>query len=168
MQLIDLVLQGVRRFIQSQRIPFKSGLNIVFGGTESGKTTLYDCMLELMFPNRIADGKQTWQSWSGADQSRAGLTLKNHEQVYRILKDFGQNKISLSRKAPGSDKFERLSQEPSEISSILAEEFGLPGWDDYKTLFLESALYLPSYKGIEKNLAGTAQGRRISRRAGFR
>jgi DNA repair exonuclease SbcCD ATPase subunit len=79
MQLIDLVLQGVRRFIQSQRIPFKPGLNIVFGGTESGKTTLYDCILELMFPNRIADGKQTWQSWSGTDQSRAGLTLKNNE-----------------------------------------------------------------------------------------
>jgi len=153
MFLIDLVLQGVRKFVQSQRIPFKPGLNIVFGGAESGKTTLYDCILELLFPNRISEGKPAWQSWSRAEQSRAGLTLKNGEQVYRLLKDMAQNKISLSRKPPGSDKFERISSEPSEIASILAEEFGLIGWEDYKNLFLESALYLPSYKGIEKAAA---------------
>jgi len=150
MLLIDLVLQGVRKFVQSQRIPFKPGLNIVFGGTESGKTTLYDCILELLFPNRISETRQDWKSWAGAEQSRAGLTLKNGEQLYRLLKDMAQNKISLSRKAPGAEKFERLSSEPSEIASILTEEFGLPGFEDYKNLFLESALYLPSYKGIEK------------------
>ena len=151
MLLNDLVLQGVRKFVQSQRIPFKPGFNIIFGGTESGKTTLFDCVLELLFPNRLMDQKQNWKSWSGGEQSRAGLTLSNRGQVYRILKDFGQNKVSLSRRAPNADKFERLSLEVSEIASILAEEFGLINWDDYKTLFLESALYLPSYKGIEKS-----------------
>ena len=150
MQLIDLVLQGVRRFVQSQKIPFKPGFNIVFGGTESGKTTLYECILDLLFPNRIIEEKQVWQSWSGAEQSRAGLTLKKEEQVYRILKDFAANRMSLSRKAPNAEKYERLSTEPSEIASILAEEFGLIGWEDYKTLFLESDLYLPSNTGHSK------------------
>jgi len=150
MQLIDLVLQGVRRFVQSQKIPFKPGFNIIFGGTEAGKTTLYECILDLLFPNRIIEEKLVWQSWSGAEQSRAGLTLKKEEQVYRILKDFAANRMSLSRKAPNAEKYERLSTEPSEIASILAEEFGLIGWEDYKTLFLESNLYLPSNIGSSK------------------
>jgi len=150
MLLVDLVLQGVRKFVQSQKIPFKPGFNLVYGGNESGKTTLYECILELMFPNRIVEEKAVWQSWKGADQSRAGLTFQKNGQLYRVLKDFIQNRISLSRKAPAAEKFERLSSEPSEIASILAEEFGLIGWEDYRTLFLESRLYLPSHTGIGK------------------
>jgi len=150
MQLVDLVLQGVRRFSQSQKIPFKPGFNLVFGGNESGKTTLFECLVELLFPNRIVDVKKDWVTWKSSGQSRAGLTIQHGESFYRILKDFNQNLLSLSRKGPGQDKFERLSSEPSEISALLSEELSLPSYQDYKTLFLESRFWLPSYVGMEK------------------
>jgi len=147
MELIDLVLQGIKKFVQSQKIPFKSGFNLIFGGNESGKSTLFNCLQELLFPTQSIE--EGWVSWKGAEQSRAGLTFKQGETFYRVLKDFSQNRISLSRKTAEVDKFERLSTEPTEIVSILAEELNLPGYEDYKTLFLESRLWLPSHTGIE-------------------
>jgi len=147
MELIDLVLQGIKKFVQSQKIPFKPGLNLIFGGNESGKSTLFNCLQELLFPTQSLE--EDWISWKGGEQSRAGLTFKQGEIFYRVFKDFSQNRISLSRKPPGTDKFERLSTEPTEIVSILAEELNLPGYEDYKTLFLESRLWLPSHTGIE-------------------
>jgi len=161
MQLVDLVLQGVKRFSQSQKIPFKPGFNLIFGQNESGKTVLFDCLIELMFPDRIVDLKKDWQTWKSTGPSRAGLTLQQAETFYRILKDFNQNAISLSRRAPGQEKFERLSGEPSEISAILSEELNLPAYQDYKTLFLESRFWLPSYAGIEKSQEAITPGPEI-------
>jgi len=148
MTFVDLVLQGIKKFVQSQKIPFKPGFNLIFGGNDSGKSILFECLLELLFPTRPQSGIK-WQSWEGTENCRAGLTFKQGDYLYRILKDFNQNRISLSRKSPEQEKFERLSANPEEVSSILREELNLPDFNDFKNLFAETRNWLPSVRGIK-------------------
>jgi len=151
MLLIDLVLQGIKRFVQSQKIPFKPGFNLIYGGNESGKTTLYTCLLEMLFPAHREKAPEFWKSWQSSEHCRAGLTLKEGDYLYRILSDFNQNKVSLSRKSLDAERFERLSTNPEEIEAILSEELNLPDYESFKAIFTDSWSGLPSLTGWKKS-----------------
>jgi energy-coupling factor transporter ATP-binding protein EcfA2 len=144
MRIHDLVIQGVRRFRENQRLVFQPAFNVVFGSNESGKSTLLLCLVELLYPDRFRDEVHEMVSWGEVPNSRAGLTVGQDETVFRILRDFKANRISLSRLNRASNKFDPVSEQATEIASLLAENFHLPPFETFRNLFVDEVSRLPS------------------------
>lgn len=149
MRIHNLVIQGVRRFRENQRLAFEPGFNLIFGSNESGKSTLVLCMLELLYPDRFREEVQEMASWGEVPNSRAGLTVGEGEAVFRILRDFKTNRISLSRLNRASNKYDPLSEQATEIASLLAENFHLPPFESFRNLFVDEVFRLPSALPLE-------------------
>jgi len=149
MLIHDLVIQGIRRFRENQRLPFQAGLNVVYGPNESGKSTLLLCVLELLYPDRFRDEVQEMVSWGETPHSRAGLTVGQGETIFRILRDFKSNRISLSRLNRSTSKYETVSEQATEIATILAEHFKLPPFEAFRNLLVDEASRLPSALPLE-------------------
>jgi energy-coupling factor transporter ATP-binding protein EcfA2 len=148
-QFIDLVVEGIRRFAKSQKIAFKPGFNLIYGSNESGKSTLVEVILELLFPDRFREEETSLMNWLSSESSRAGLTISQEKETYRILKDFRTNKIALSRLNAETQKYETMSDEATKISSILADVFNLPAFETYRNLFVNQPDSLPSVLPME-------------------
>jgi hypothetical protein len=144
MHILELVLQGVGRFAQSRKFPLKPGLNVVFGPTESGKTTLVSCMLDLLYPDRFREDEASIVNRSNPGASRAGLTIGSGKDIYRILKDYNSGQLSLTQYNPASQKYEQVSSDAVEIASILNSTFSLPSYSIYNHLFVAAADHMPS------------------------
>jgi len=144
MHIMDLVVQGVRRFSQSRKFPLKPGFNVVFGPTESGKSTLVACLLDLLYPDRVRDDEAPFVSWGEVQASRAGLTLGSGGETYRILKDFRSQQISLTQFNRASQKFEPVETDAVQIASFMNSNFDLPSFDIYNRIFVTSADKMPS------------------------
>lgn len=144
MHVIDLVLQGVRRFGESRKFPVKPGFNVVFGPTETGKTTLVECLLDLLYPDRGIDAENPLLSWGEPAASRAGLTLSSGREIYRILKDYKTGKISLTQYSPASQKFEPMAADPVQAAAMLTTALELPPFESFYYLFVAAARRMPS------------------------
>lgn len=144
MHIMDLVLQGVRRFGESRKFAFKPGFNVVLGTTESGKSTLVACLLDLLYPDRVREDELTLVSWGEPATSRAGLTVSSGRDTYRILKDFQTHNIGLTQYNPASQKFEPVASDAAHVASVLSSAFDLPPFDLYHTLFITDADQMPS------------------------
>lgn len=149
MLIHDLVIQGVRRFRDNQRLAFRPGLNVVYGPNESGKSTLVNCLLELLYPDRFREEVQEMVSWGEIPHSRAGLTVAEGETVFRILRDFKTNRISLSQFNRGANKYESVSEQATEIAAILVEKFHLPPFEAFRNLLMAEVSRLPSALPLE-------------------
>ena len=144
MHVIDLVLQGVRRFGESRKFPVKPGFNVVFGPTETGKTTLVECLLDLLYPQAGLDSEVSFVSWGEPAASRAGLTLSAGRDIYRILKDYKTGKISLTQYNPASQKFEPVASDPVQAGAMMVSALELPPLDSFRYLFVAAARRMPS------------------------
>ncbi len=149
MQLVDLVVEGVRRFRKSQKITFKPGFNLIYGSNESGKSTLLEVILELLFPDRFREKEISFLSWHGVENSRAGLTLARKQDTYRVLREFSSNHIALSRFNPDEQKYETMAEEATEVGSILADVFDLPPFETFRNMFINQPERLPSSLPLE-------------------
>jgi hypothetical protein len=160
MHIMDLVLQGVRRFDASRKFPLKPGLNVVYGPTESGKSTLLLCLLDLMYPDRFKEAEAPMVSRNSPQSSRAGLTLGAGQDIYRIIKDFKTGQIALSQFNRASQKFDQIASTPAEVASMLASTFELPPFDIYYHLFVSAAERMPSALPLtpEEPAAAVAMG----------
>ncbi len=159
MYLIEIVLQGVRRFTKSRKFPLKPGLNVIYGPTESGKTTLVECVLDLLYPDRIKEQDIAMVSSGEVQASRAGLTIGFGRDVYRVLKDFQSNQISLTLYNPASQKFEPLASDPAQIASTMASSFELPPFDVFSRLFTAAAESMPSHLPLNPGESAPGQER---------
>jgi energy-coupling factor transporter ATP-binding protein EcfA2 len=149
MRIHDLVIQGVRRFRENQRLAFQPGFNVIFGSNESGKSTLLMGLIELLYPDRFRDKVQDMVSWGDTPNSRAGLTVGQGDLVFRILRDFKSNRISLSRLNRATNKYDPVSEQAVEIASLLAENFHLPPFETFRNFFVDEVSRLPSALPLE-------------------
>jgi hypothetical protein len=156
MHIMDLVLQGVRRFDASRKFPLKPGLNVVYGPTESGKSTLLLCLLDLLYPDRFKEAEAPLVSNNNPAASRAGLTLGAGQDIYRIIKDFQTSQIALSQFNRASQKFDAIASTPSEVASVLVSTFELPPFDIYYHLFVSAAERMPSALPLKPEEAAPA------------
>ncbi len=144
MHVMELVLQGVRRFNQSRKFPLKPGFNVVYGPTETGKTTLVDCLLDLLFPDRVKDDDTAFLSWGEVDSSRAGLTISSGREVYRVLKDYKSERVSLTHYSPATKKFEPVAADAAQAAAMLNSTLALPSFNVYRSIFISSTVKMPS------------------------
>ncbi len=98
MTFLELAIKGVRNFTEFTRIPLNSGLNTVYGGNQSGKTTLWAVLRVMLMGKKIATVQD-------ADQwGQAALTFRGNDgHTYSLAEHFGENRHKLARReADGS------------------------------------------------------------------
>lgn len=145
-RLAEIVLQGVRRFSDVHRFPFKPGYNVIYGLNESGKSTVFEVMRSLLFA-RPAEGEgesfKSWRQDAGA-VCRAGLTITAGTQVFRVMKDYTTGNASLSKLDPAQKKFVLLSDSPPAIQRWLRDALRVPVGPDFGRLFTVEREDVPS------------------------
>lgn len=157
MQFVDLVVQGVRRFTNPQKLSFKPGLNVIYGPNESGKSTLNDCVRALLYPLSAGDCSDLI-AWESPDLCRAALTFNGDDgATYRIVRDFVKDAVSLSKLNPDSGKFEAVASSAADVESAVREAGAAPA-DLHDALFGMSAERLSLEGGGTQGGGSTSTG----------
>ena len=106
MFLVELVMQGVRRFKEPARLRFQSGFNFVAAGNEAGKTTAVDTVQRLLFPSGDAARFATLLPRQASEASRGALVVYAGDgSYYRVIQDFSRQGVNLSKYNPATKEF---------------------------------------------------------------
>jgi len=144
MLFTELVLQGVRNFEQMYRLPMGRGYSVFVGGPGSGKTSIVDVFIHLLYPDTTDPATQAFRS-PGSDACRVALTMQDDDgQVYRLVKDLFRGSTALTRLDPASNQFAPVSDRPAEILQFLSASLHVPHRDVFEGLFVLRATDLPS------------------------
>ena len=144
--ITEVVVQGVRRFGDVRRFTLGPGYNVLYGLGASGKTTLHDVMMSLLFA-KPAEGEQAaMQSLlpQGKVACRAGMTLMLGGEQWRVLKDYQQGGVTLSRFNVAEKKYELVLSEPAAIRRWLVETAKMPAGPEVATICGFSKTEFPS------------------------
>lgn len=144
--ITEVVVQGVRRFGDVRRFTLGPGYNVLYGLGASGKTTLHDVMMSLLFA-KPADGEAaSMQSLlpQGKVACRAGMTLQLDGEQWRVLKDYQQGVVTLSRFNAADRKFELVLSDAAAIRQWLVEKAKLPAGAEAATMCAFSRTEFPS------------------------
>src|SRR3989344_3296091 len=105
MLLVEIVMQGVGPFSGTTKIDLKGGLNLVIGGNESGKTTIYNCLFSFL-DIKHADSK-CLVNWDEPETSRAALIFKSRDgETYKVVQDYLKGQVAVFKFNPSSERFE--------------------------------------------------------------
>lgn len=143
MILLDLVIVGVGRFAQPTRFSFHKGYTVVFGLNETGKTTFARAVMAVFYPE-VYSKAPDFINWQLTGTSRAYVTLKEGNDVYRLTRDFSQKLSNLARYIPDKKAFALVTKDEKEISGFLTEKLGLFDEEIYTNVFYSDFLHLPS------------------------
>ncbi|HEY4716175.1 MAG TPA: hypothetical protein VII00_03650 [bacterium] len=139
MELIELAVQGIRRFNSALRFIIKDGYNVFFGPNECGKTTLFECVASLLDKKFFDEKIRTFIPWDTVGSpSRAGLVFKVGPDQLRMIKDFTNDTTLLSRFV-GEDNFEPLSRDSGWVHSHMNGTLGIPSGDVLLRLLMSSS-----------------------------
>ncbi|MEW6776584.1 MAG: AAA family ATPase, partial [Bdellovibrionota bacterium] len=146
MQLVELVVQGVRRFSASQKIGFRPGLNVLLGPNESGKSTLAECVRSLLYPQSVSDGSG-FVSPESPQVSRAALTFTSADgATWRILRDYVTGNATLAKLNPEAKKFETAESGAAAVEAKV-RELGAPSFDLFEAVYFLKADRAPWLSG---------------------
>ncbi len=121
MFLVELVMQGVRRFKDLSRLRFQNGFNLIAAGNETGKTTAVDSILRLLYPNGDPAAFQCLVSRHSPDASRGALVVSATDgSYYRVIEDFSKRGVNLSRYNAASKEFVLLHKDWDGAAQFLA------------------------------------------------
>ncbi len=143
MILLDLVIVGVGRFAQPTRFSFHKGYTVVFGLNETGKTTVARAVMAVLYPE-IYSRAPDFINWQLTGTSRAYVTVKEGNDVYRLTRDFSQKLSNLARYIPDKKIFALATKDEKEISDFLTEKLGLFDEEICSSVFYSDFLHLPS------------------------
>jgi uncharacterized protein YhaN len=103
MTLLELALKGVRNFTGFTRIPFHAGLNVVYGGNQSGKSTIWQ-VLKVQLTGQPSDGTEESNDWG-----QAALSFRGDDgQTYSLASYFREQRHQLGRRE-ADGHFERVT-----------------------------------------------------------
>lgn len=106
MFLVELVMQGVRKFKEPARLRFQSGFNFVAAGNEAGKTTAVDTVQRLLFPIGDAARFAALLPRQASEASRGALVVYSGDgSYYRVIQDFTRQGVNLSKYNPATKEF---------------------------------------------------------------
>jgi hypothetical protein len=143
MILLDLVIAGVGRFAQPTRFSFNKGYTVVFGLNETGKTTFARAAMAVFFPEAYSRGPD-FINWQLTGTSRAYVTVKEGNDVYRLTRDFSQKLSNLARYLPDKKAFVLVTKDEKEIGEFLTEKLGLFDEEIFSSVFYSDFMHLPS------------------------
>lgn len=122
------MVEGVRKFRQAKRLTFGKGFNFIYGPSESGKSTLFECLIHLIFP--ISSPYTNFAPWGTINNSRAGLFLKRGKSGVRVIKDFQNGVVKLS-KIDENGNAGTIADEPDKTEQMLTNGFGISSYRQF-------------------------------------
>lgn len=115
MEIQELIIKGFGKF-ENHRITLKSGVNIIYGGNETGKTTIHAFIRAMLFGLNRGRGRaarkdeyQIRQPWEHPGTFLGSMRIVEDGQIYRIDRCF-----------------DRSTQELSLVCETTAQEFARP------------------------------------------
>lgn len=97
MEIRELFLQHYGKF-ENHRILLKPGVNIIYGGNETGKTTIHSFICAMLFGLSRARGKaaradeyQVRQPWDAPGAFLGSMKIESRGQIYRIDRCFDRS-----------------------------------------------------------------------------
>ncbi len=151
----ELILSGIRNFAKLKKIDFLKGFNIIIGDNESGKTTIYDSILSILFGSSYPESKNL--ICEGEQECKAALTFKDKKgDTYRVIRDLSKDKANLF-KLDSSNNFIIINKNKDMIDQLLSSEIVGLKEDEYIYIFsLKYPLYISTngaYKAKEEEMA---------------
>ena len=142
----EVVVQGVRRFGDVRRFTLQPGYNVLYGLSAAGKSTLHDVLLSLLFARPPEGEGESFKSLlpQGQAACRAGMSLNLGGETWRVLKDYQQNAVTLSRYAVAEKRFDLVYSQPAQIIRWLGETAGLTVGPPFGRLFTMTHADFPS------------------------
>ncbi|MCX5800048.1 MAG: AAA family ATPase [Candidatus Eisenbacteria bacterium] len=105
MRILRIEIEGFGPFASPRSIRFSErGLNIVYGGNESGKSTLVEAIYATVFGVERKDTEQSFQSWSPSRGFTGLVEFGVVGGTVRFLRDFSSNKVTVTRTENGNSK----------------------------------------------------------------
>ena len=97
MEIQELFLKHYGKF-ENHRIPLKTGINIIYGGNETGKTTIHSFIRAMFFGLNRARGRaahtdeyQVRQPWETPGAFLGSMRIQENGAVYRIDRCFDRS-----------------------------------------------------------------------------
>ena len=143
MHYSELVLQGVRKFAQMQRIPLGPGFSLFYAETGGGKSTVVDVIVHLLYPNPTEPASTEFQTAPGTP-CRVSLMLEQGDEKYRLVKDITSGSIALTRMDPATGRFTTVTAAAAEILQYLTSQLHLPQRDILESVYIARDGTLPS------------------------
>jgi len=143
MKLIRLAISAYGNLVDRE-IEFADGLNVVFGPNESGKSTLLNFIVDMLYgQKKLNDNPQlapSYELYKPADGNYGGELVYrlSDERTFRILRNFGKKKtslLSLMDVGLGKEVVSDYSVSKNNEVLFLAEQTGLT-----KEMFVACAL----------------------------
>jgi len=143
MQLLEIVLQGVGSLPATLKTNFKAGYNVILGANQSGKTTVFEALLAILLGKKPGMELPT-RGVAQTQPSRGGITIKEGNTVYRLMKDFRSGTILLSQLNPSTSKFDPILKGWEAVEDFLKRSLAFPSIPAFESLFTLSSRTLPS------------------------
>lgn len=143
MEIVEIVIQGLRGFPSLTRIAPASGLSIVHP-IDGREGAISATVLDLLFPKDVDDTEVARFAEPSAE-ARIGIMVRGRDgSAYRLLKDLSTGKGSLLKESAGG--FSPVSNRAPEIAQAVTAQIGFPQEDTVRELFFTRRSDLPSQR----------------------
>lgn len=102
MEILELELQHYGKF-ENHRMALKPGVNIIYGGNESGKSTIHSFVRAMLFGMDRGQGEtvrrgeyQLRKPWDAPSDFSGSMTVRENGCVYRIERNFDSRAAELT------------------------------------------------------------------------
>ena len=121
-RLVELILYGIRQFQTMTRIPFGPGFNLLAGGVGTGKSTICELVVAMLFP-RAAAQCRPFRHPHAPERAQAVLTFDGENGArYRLARDFSKDRVTLAKLNPhGESTAANATPIASDNTSVEAE-----------------------------------------------
>jgi hypothetical protein len=147
MQVLELVVQGVRFFAEQRRITFGPAVTVVQDPKDSQGQRLQVLAEALRGLLTFDPAKSYAEKIVDAAQkiNRVGATIKGRDgQTYRLIHDLKSGTYALHRASLQGNGFEAVTSKPAEVSRYLRTELGFPPEEVWARIFASPSSGLPS------------------------
>lgn len=128
MKIKTLTLKNYRKF-KNHTFEFESGLNVVLGNNEAGKSTLASSLLDCIYADVNTRSKSYLnkvQSWQKENKPFIELKFSIDKSEYLLTKDFENRNVSLKK-----INHEDRQTDPKKVQNFLIKNFGISDEDIY-------------------------------------
>ncbi len=126
MQLLEVYVQGVGRFLTPFKFSLAKGYNVVYGGNDTGKSALAQSMVATFDAAQAALAQTLLQPQVPTDTpARYGLLFEHGGERYRLLRNLSGG-LNLARLDASTGKFELVAKDEAGAAVFLQDNLDFP------------------------------------------